>query len=417
MLQDIQKIMRLLYKRYSNLYYYGMYLLIWMLPFGLLGQNVKNKRNIQEYIEQGEAEWEVSNYKESLVWFTKALKIDSTSGEIYFKRAKSYLFIQDYRQAQKDLQKADSLGYRQKETPFYWGVICFQQNEYEKAIEHFEKALKIDFQEESFYVYVAETYRKLGKNELASQFYEKAILQNPNQVDAYLLRASFFLEQEDYTKALGDLEKVTQLQPRHWAAYKQKADIYFGQNKDAESIKNRLLYFKYVPDKQKIVSADYSSLAFSYAQTKQFAKAVETISKAIELEKENPEYYFERATYYIQLKNYAKALTDCQKAIELDGEDIVYFRQRAFLYRMLKKYEEALQDYIFLAQQDEKDAENHYFVAEMKFYLKQEPKLYQNDVQTAFQLGYPKENMHSELQKYAERKLGFAKFFRKKVKS
>jgi len=377
----------------------------------------KNKKNVQELIEQGEAEWEVSNYKESIAWFTKAIAADSSNGEVFFKRAKSYILTQEYHKAEQDLHIVDSLAYSQPEIPFYRGLVYFEQNQFEKALDHFEKSLEKQYQDPSFYAYLAETYGALGKNKQAISYYEKAIELKPTDVELYWLRAHFYLKQEEHTKALADLDKITTLQARHWKAYHLKADIYFSQGKDAQSLENRLAYFKWLPDKKKIVSSDYNILAINYAQAKQFAKSVEYSTKAIELDKENQEYYFERATYYIQLKNYSKALTDCQKAIELDGEDMVYFRQRAFLYRTLKKNTEALADYEFLAQQDEQDAENHYYVAELKYTLKKLPKEFQADVQTAFQLGYPKEQMHPELQKYAEKKLGFSRFFKRKTKS
>jgi tetratricopeptide (TPR) repeat protein len=157
-------------------------------------------------------------------------------------------------------------------------------------------------------------------------------------------------------------------------------------------------------------------MAWCYANLKEFAKALEAITKAIALDKDNPELYSERANYYIQQKNYAKALQDAEKAIELDGYDLVYFRQRAFLYYNLKQYEQALSDYTFLAQQDETDAENHYKVAELKFLLGKPSQEFQNDVLTAYQLGYPKEKMLAELRPYTEKKLS-RKRSRRKQKS
>ncbi|MCU0436593.1 MAG: tetratricopeptide repeat protein [Raineya sp.] len=408
--------MQLYSKRYI-IFKYCLNIVFLCLWVGGNSHAQKTKKNIQDIIEQGEAEWEVSNYKESIIWFTKAIQADSTNGEVFFKRAKSYILAQEYEKAIRDLTLADSLQYTQLETPFYWGLIYFKQEQFEKSLTFFEQAYQKGYQNDSFYAYLAETYAFLGKNKEANDFFDKALNIYNKDVDLYWLRANFYVKQEEYTKAIADLDKITTLQSHYWKAYQLKADIYFWQNQDSKSLENRLLYFKYLPNKKKITASDYSMIAMNYAASKQFAKSVEYGTKAIELDKDNHEYYFERATYYIQLKNYQKALADCQKAIELDGEDLVYFRQRAFLYKILKKYPEALADYEFLAQQDEKDAENHYYVAEIKYLLKKEPKEFQTDVQTAFQLGYPKEQMRSELQKYAERKLGMARFFKRKTKS
>ncbi|MFN3315203.1 MAG: tetratricopeptide repeat protein, partial [Raineya sp.] len=337
-----------------------------------------------------------------------ALKLDSSRGDIYYKRAKSFVQIQDFSAAEKDLKVADSLGFMDIEKIFYWGVVNFGQGNYEQAIRFLEQALEQGFQNDSFFIYLAETYKNLDKPKLALQFYEKALetaeIDQKNEI--YFLRANFFYEREEWSKAHKDLEMILAVQPRFWKAYKLKAEIYFRQEKDKECIDYLLQYFQRIPDKKKILPTDYSLLASCYAHQKQLPKAVEAMGKAINLDKENPELYFERASYFIQQKNYTKALQDAEKAVELDGFDLVYFRQRAFLYYQLKKYEEALSDYTFLAQQDEKDAENHYRVAELKFFLKKEPQAFQNDVLTAHQLGYPKELMLPELRPYTEKKLG-----------
>jgi len=388
----------------------NIYIILFLLFQTNLVFSQKNKKtaSAQSYIEQGEAEWEVSNYKDAITWFNKAIKIDSTRGDIYYKRAKSFVQIQDFWEAEKDLKTADSLGFTDSEMNFYWGVVSFGQGNYERAVRFLEQALQEGFQNDSFFIYLAETYKYLDKNKLALQFYEKALeaagAEQKNEI--YFLRANYFYEKEEWSKAHKDLESILATQARFWKAYKLKAEIYFRQEKDKECIEYLSQYFQRIPDKKKIEAYDYALLAFCYTHLKQLPKAIEAIGKAIALDKENAELYFERANYYVQQKNYAKALQDAEKAIELDGFDLVYFRQRAFLYYHLKKYEEALTDYTFLAQQDEQDAENHYRVAELKFLLKKKPQDFQNDVLAAYQLGYSKEQMLPELRPYTEKKLG-----------
>jgi tetratricopeptide (TPR) repeat protein len=383
-----------------------------------LSQKNKNTSSAQTYIEHGEAEWEVSNYKDAITWFNKAIKLDSTRAEAYYKRAKSFVQIQHFAEAEKDLKTADSLGFTDTEMPFYYGVAYFGLKQYEKALAYLEKALAQNFENDAFFIYLAETYKYLNKPKLALQFYEKALAkaETDQKNEIYFLRANFFYEKEEWNKAHSDLDSILATNPRFWKAYKLKAEIYFRQENDKECIHYLSQYFQRIPDKKKISPYEYSLMAWCYANLKEFAKALEAITKAIALDKDNPELYSERANYYIQQKNYAKALQDTEKAIELDGFDLTYFRQRAFLYYNLKQYEQALSDYIFLAQQDETDAENHYKVAELKFLLGKPSQEFQNDVLTAYQLGYPKEKMLAELRPYTEKKLS-RKRSRRKQKS
>lgn len=372
---------------------------------------------IQQWIEQGEAEWEVSNYQDAVGWFNKAIKADSSRADAYFKRAKSWVQLKKYENALNDLLTADSLGYKDNEHDLYLGVSWFGLQHYDKALNHlekFEETAPKDSLQASLYVYLAESYKELGKKKDASRAYQKALELKPDDADIYFLRANFWSMQEAWREALEDIKKTLALNPRFWKAYKLKAEILFKQGKDQASTEAWQVYFSKQPDKKKISAQDYSLYAYSLAQLKQYAKAIEAISKAISLDKDNPEWYFERATYYTLQKNLSKALQDTEKAIELDGEDLSYFRQRAFLYYELKKYEESLSDYTFLAQQDDKNPEYHYRVAELKFLLKKTPQEYHQDVLAAYQLGYPKEKMLPELQPYTQKKLGKSKRKRKR---
>ncbi len=372
-------------------------------------KKTKNEQ-IQLWIEQGEAEWEVSNYLDAIAWFDKAIKADSNRAEVYFKRAKSWVQLKKYENALKDLLIADSLGYKDSEHDLYLGVSWFGLKHYDKALNFFKKfeetVPKDSLQEASLYVYLAESYKELGKKKNAAKAYQKAVELKPDDADIYFLRANFWAMQEEWKEALEDVKKTLALNPRFWKAYKLKAEILFKQGKDQASTEAWQVYFSKQPDKKKITAQDYSLYAYSLAQLKQYLKAIEAIGKAISLNKDNPEWYFERANYYILQKKFSKALQDTQQAIALDSKDLSYFQQRAFLYYQLKRYEEALSDYTFLAQQDEKNPENHYRVAELKFLLNKTPQEYHQDVLAAYQLGYPKEKMLPQLQPYTEKKLG-----------
>lgn len=379
------------------------------INFAFAQKKAKNEQ-IQLWIEQGEAEWEVSNYLDAIAWFDKAIKADSNRAEVYFKRAKSWVQLSKYENALKDLLIADSLGYKDSEHNLYLGVSWFGLQHYDKALNLLKKfeetAPKDSLQGASLYVYLAESYKELGKKKDASKAYQKAVELKPNDADIYFMRANFWAMQEEWKEALEDIKKTLTLNPRFWKAYKLKAEILFKQGKDQASTEAWQVYFSKQPDKKKITAQDYSLYAYSLAQLKQYPKAIEAITKAINLDKDNPEWYLERANYYILQKNLSQALQDTEQAIALDSEDLSYFRQRAFLYYQLKCYEEALSSYTVLAQQEEKNPENHYRVAELKFLLNKTPQEYHQDVLAAYQLGYPKEKMLPQLQLYTGKKLG-----------
>lgn len=386
-----------------------VFFLSYHFSFAQKKSKVSPAEQVKQWIEQGEAEWEVSNYQDAIHWFNKAIKLDSLNPETYFKRAKSWVYLKKYENALKDLLLADSMGYKSTEYHLYIGVSWFGLKDFSKALYHLEKFEELapkDTLQAPLYVYLAECYTNLDRKKDALKAYQKAIQIKPDDAEIYFSRANFWVNAEHWKEALNDIQQVLTLNPRFWKAYKLKAEIFFRQGKDKESIEAWNRYFSKTPNKKDISALEYSLYAHSLANLKQYNKAIEALHKAISLEKDNPELYYERAEYYIAQKNYLQAVEDISRALQLDSADLTYLRKRAFLYYQLKKYEDALTDYILLTQQEEKSAENYYKIAELKFLLKRPVSEFQQDLLTAFQLGYPKEKMLPELQVYAEKKLG-----------
>ncbi len=70
-------------------------------------------------------------------------------------------------------------------------------------------------------------------------------------------------------------------------------------------------------------------------------KKIETLDLTL-----TPTVYFERGSIYLDQKNYEKAIESFTKAIELKGNEAETYTKRAFSYFNIKKYDEALRDYI-----------------------------------------------------------------------
>src|SRR5438874_12986797 len=65
----------------------------------------------------------------------------------------------------------------------------------------------------------------------------------------------------------------------------------------------------------------HSARGFEFAKKKEYDKAVEEFSKAIEAEPQDPKNYFNRATAYRGLNKFTEAFADFSKAIELDPKN------------------------------------------------------------------------------------------------
>lgn len=94
----------------------------------------------------------------------------------------------------------------------------------------------------------------------------------------------------------------------------------------------------------------YHNRARAYNDLKQFQKAIDDYSKAIELDpKDYNSLYFRGMILYLNFAEYKKAIDDISKAIELDGnqkksELYAMFAGRCSIYLDLKQFQKAIDD-------------------------------------------------------------------------
>ncbi|MGN0031916.1 MAG: tetratricopeptide repeat protein [Candidatus Gastranaerophilaceae bacterium] len=99
------------------------------------------------------------------------------------------------------------------------GIFDFQNGRCEQAIENINKSLELKNDWEIPYFYRAAAYQVLENYDEAMLDYTKAIQLNENMTDAYYNRARIILsrkdiENPDVSKAVKDLEKALELDPK-----------------------------------------------------------------------------------------------------------------------------------------------------------------------------------------------------------
>ncbi|HPE47299.1 MAG TPA: tetratricopeptide repeat protein [Hyphomonas sp.] len=68
--------------------------------------------------------------------------------------------------------------------------------------------------------------QKVGMLDVARTFYDRAILIKPDYAEAWNRRATIFMQQENFTEALRDLNEALKLEPRHFGAWSQLAMLF-----------------------------------------------------------------------------------------------------------------------------------------------------------------------------------------------
>ena len=86
-------------------------------------------------------------------------------------------------------------------------------------------------------------------------------------------------------------------------------------------------------------------LGISFANLEFFEKAIEPLSRAIELQKYEPCYVHERAKCYLLVGENQKALNDYNEVIKMQSKNAHAYFGRAFAHKAVKNYEAAADDF------------------------------------------------------------------------
>ncbi len=106
------------------------------------------------------------------------------------------------------------------------GVSLNKNNQYEKSIECFNKAIEINSVDPIAYKYLGDSYDIIGDYNNALENYDMAINLDPSFTQAYLSRGNVFYKNNKLEKALGDYNKAIDLNPENPEFYKNRGDVY-----------------------------------------------------------------------------------------------------------------------------------------------------------------------------------------------
>lgn len=163
-----------------------------------------------------------------------------------------------------------------------------------------------------------------GKHDVALKLFEKALIMDPDAVDALLHRANLRMLQGNLAEAQSDLEKCVKLRPNHILAHLRLAAVLTSKN-DPLGAKSHLDKAARVDPDSSEVQSYKGELLFTQNE---FMEAKEQFEKAIKLEPKNPTPYVNAALALLnsppepgkQLEIAMQALGFLEKAVQVDPQ-------------------------------------------------------------------------------------------------
>jgi len=223
------------------------------------------------------------------------------------------------------------------------GTIYSGIDEYEKAIEYYQKEIQTGTESSLPYSNLAGAYRSLQRYQDSQQLLEDYILKFPDNGEAHRSMAFNHIDQGQLELAMAEAEKASLINPKDYRNLRLKGDIYLYQDNffKAEEEYQRML------EVREPAAAGYRLvrlIQLSFHQGK-YARAIDMIKLAIDLSKQVRQNIWEALVLNYSARgksfvgDYEEALKDCdaawEKALEADypgaQRDALYIKTQIYL--------------------------------------------------------------------------------------
>jgi len=188
-----------------------------------------------------------------------------------------------------------------------------QQNEYDKAVENYNKGIKLEPNKAMTYNNRGTIYFNRGQYDPALEDFNKCLSIDPNFLNALANRGSVFGIKKEYDKALGDLNRALQIDPKHANALSNRGFVYFQLGQYEKTIADYTAFLLDNPNDADVIN----TLGLCYSNLKEYDKALVEYDKSIRIKPNLGAFYMNRSYTFNSKNDKANALNDALKAQEL----------------------------------------------------------------------------------------------------
>ncbi|PNT54068.1 hypothetical protein POPTR_001G119500v4 [Populus trichocarpa] len=224
------------------------------------------------------------------------------------------------------------------------GNAAYKKKEFEKAIEHYTKAMELDDEDISYLTNRAAVYLEMGKNAKCIKDCDKAVERGRE------LRSDFKMVARALTRKGTALAKMARCSKDYERAIEtfQKAltehrnpDTLKKLN-DAEKAKKDLEQQEYFDPK---LAEEEREKGNEYFKQQKYPEAVKHYTESLRRNPKDPKAYSNRAACYTKLGALPEGLKDAEKCIELDPTFSKGYTRKGAVQFFMKEYDKALETY------------------------------------------------------------------------
>lgn len=231
---------------------------------------------------------------------------------------------------------------------------AFKATDYEKAVESFLKVLEEDKNNPNILNNIGLCYAKLAKDDLAIEYFLKALSFNPKSVQTYINLADVYYRNKNIIKAINLLENGVTLMPQE-IALKHYLSRFYVEDCRYDLAMDQLFEILDIDEDNVDAYWDLGNIQFELGD---YDSAAENYENVLEKVTDNAVLYYQTAITYEANDNTDKAISNHLKAISCNENFHPSYKKLGILFLARNDKESAIeyfQDYLnFDLPSDEK---------------------------------------------------------------
>lgn len=286
------------------------------------------------------------DYSKLIDLYTRAIESNPDSSVLHYQRAKCYILLKKYQDAEKDLLVCNKLTPNDSASIIELGNVELKLNKLDKAIELFDRALLSN--PNSAEAFMGRSDAKLQKgliyDAISDLSYAMGLMQDSERM--FIRRGELNLAAERYSDAIKDFTAALKFNPKNIKVYEKRAQAYLAKKNYSYAIAD---YEQILNIDKRDINAMIESAKILHKYVRSSNAAMILLDRAAKVKPTNPDIYKVRAYIKADINDLKGSMADFNTAIKYCGNDnkniAEIFSMRGELYYKQGFYEEAIKDY------------------------------------------------------------------------
>jgi len=270
------------------------------------------KKTSDEYLASAKGYIAQSDYPAATIELQNVLQLDAASAEARWLLGKIYLDTGDILTAEKELQRAQELGWKADDVrPALAITLLFQGKN--------DDVLKLEYEDlnpsAAAGLLASQALARLaqGQFDSAHELVTLALHKEPQSVEAKLAKAAIFIQQDDTTAALPVIDELIAAAPDNGRAWRLKGQALLRQQKFEEA---RSAFDQAIANSAAaFVFADRTARALINVQLQDYEAAQSEVTELLALSSSDPTANYIQGLLHFQNKKYRDAITALTQAV------------------------------------------------------------------------------------------------------